>query len=731
MKAQTLNHCEEGPLVTVIVQGSPVKFLVDTGANVTILRSSVLENLPTTAQPALDQVNLDMSLADGRSLPLLGRGLFRVSIGGVEVAHQVWVADIEPEGILDMDFIREHGCRLTVDQDSFDLAVNYTKQELGGDECSPRCARIAVGSTTVIPPRSEALVSARLVEPCVGGEWGVTHGKLRFMKKNQVVVAKSLVDVNAQGGRVLLRMLNPADKPRTVYKDAIAAWCEPVEEVVEPEGTCSGLTPAGEGDRPSVRTAVASTGSDAPVPDHLADLLARSSESLNQDQQWELASLLHEFGDVFASSSSDLGRSNVVKHQIKTGETRPIRQRPRRLPVNQRPVAEQEVEKMLKQGVIESSSSPWASPVVLVRKKDGSTRFCVDYRRLNDVTIKDSYPLPRIDDSLDALAGSEWFSTLDLASGYWQVEVDESDRPKTAFTTGSGLFQFTVMPFGLCNAPATFERLMEHVLSGLPWDVCLLYLDDIIVHANNFQDEMNRLKTVFERLANAGLKLSPKKCHLFRRRVTFLGHVVSDEGISTDPDKVVAIRDWPVPLSPSEVRSFLGLCSYYRRFVQGFASIAAPLYRLSEKAGAFEWSEECEDAFRHLKQVLMEAPILAYPNTTASFILDTDASNHGIGAVLSQVQGGEEGERVLQSGPHEDRAPLLRDQERTSCCGSSRETLSPLPVRKALCSQDRPWCSEVALEFQEPRGPGSAMDRSAWNVQLEDRAPPRHPTWQC
>ena len=179
VKAQTLNHCEEGPLVTVIVQGSPVKFLVDTGANVTILRSSVLESLPTTAQPALDQVNLDMSLADGRSLPFLGRLLFRVSIGGVEVAHQVWVADIEPEGILDMDFIREHGCRLTVDQDSFDLAVNYTKQELGGDECSPRCARIAVGSTTVIPPRSEALVSARLVEPCVGGEWGVTQSKPR------------------------------------------------------------------------------------------------------------------------------------------------------------------------------------------------------------------------------------------------------------------------------------------------------------------------------------------------------------------------------------------------------------------------------------------------------------------------------------------------------------------------------------------------------------------------
>ena len=378
------------------------------------------------------------------------------------------------------------------------------------------------------------------------------------------------------------------------------------------------------------------------LPSHLLELYERIATGLTESQQEEVVALLTEFANVFASSPDDLGRTSVAQHCINTGNTRLIRQNPRRLPLSQRETAEEEIEKMLKHGVIEPSSSPWASPVVLVRKKDGSTRFCVDYRLVNAATIKDSYPLPRMDDSIDALSGSSWFSTLDLASGYWQVEVEERDRPKTAFTTGSGLYQFTVMPFGLCNAPATFERLMELVLAGVPWQVCLLYLDDIIVHAKTFEAELERLRTVFMRLRTAGLKLSPKKCHLFKKRVVFLGHVVSEEGVLTDPDKITAVCDWPTPTSASSLRSFLGLCSYYRRFVRGFATIAAPLHRLTEKGKVFTWTEECDIAFQRLKQVLSSAPVLVYPSTDGTFILDTDASDTGIGAVLSQVQGGEE-----------------------------------------------------------------------------------------
>ncbi|GBL91854.1 Retrovirus-related Pol polyprotein from transposon 297 [Araneus ventricosus] len=204
------------------------------------------------------------------------------------------------------------------------------------------------------------------------------------------------------------------------------------------------------------------------------------------------------------------------------------------------------IKEMVDNGIIEESSGPWASPIVLVKKKDGSTRFPVDYRKLNEITIKDSYPLPRIDDTLDALNGSQWFSTLDLKSGYWQVEIQPEDKEKTAFTTGQGLWQFKVMPLGLCNAPATFERLMKTVLHGLTSEACLVYLDDIIIVERTFEEHLNNIRKVFQRLQNANLKLSPKKCRFFRKDISFLGHIISADGVKTDPEKTKATVDYLV-----------------------------------------------------------------------------------------------------------------------------------------------------------------------------------------
>ena len=203
---------------------------------------------------------------------------------------------------------------------------------------------------------------------------------------------------------------------------------------------------------------------------------------------------------------------------------------------------ERNIDDMLAKGVIQPSNSPWSSPIVLVKKKDGTHRFCVDYRRLNSCTLQDAYPLPRIDESLDQLSGSTWFSTLDLCSGYWQVEMDPADKAKTAFTTRQGLFEFNVMPFGLSCAPATFERLMESILQGLQWDICLVYLDDIIVTGKTFDEMLDNLTRVFNRLQAANLKLKAKKCCLFAKEVTYLGHVVSEKGVATDPTKIAAVR---------------------------------------------------------------------------------------------------------------------------------------------------------------------------------------------
>ena len=235
---------------------------------------------------------------------------------------------------------------------------------------------------------------------------------------------------------------------------------------------------------------------------------------------------------------------------------------------------------MLKQGVITNSNSPWASPVVLVAKKDGSTRFCVDYRKLNAITKLDSFPLPRVDDSLDLLANTAYFSSLDLASGYWQVGMAPDSQQKTAFCSHSGHYEFTVMPFGLCNAPATFQRLMETVLAGIARERCIVYLDNILVIGRTFEEHLRNLREVFERLKQFGLRLKPSKCHLAKRQVTYLGYNVSVGGISADSSKVDAVKRFPTPNDVSSLRSFLGLASYYRRFIPGFSKVAEPLFAL-------------------------------------------------------------------------------------------------------------------------------------------------------
>ena len=231
--------------------------------------------------------------------------------------------------------------------------------------------------------------------------------------------------------------------------------------------------------------------------------------------------------------------------------------------------------------------------------------------------------------------GARWFSTFDLCSGYHQVLMDDDSRDNTTFVTRKGTFRFRVMPFWLTGAPATFQRLMDLVMCGLNIDICLVYLDDIIVFAVDVTGHLNRLPTVFGRLQAAGLKLKPSKCRLFQRRVTFLGHVVSHQGIETDPEKITSVASWPVPRSLSEVRSFVGLASYYRRFVPGFASIAAPLHALTSKAVKFRWDEHCQTAFEQLKLALTSSRILAMPTDLDKYILDTNASDTAIGAVLS------------------------------------------------------------------------------------------------
>ena len=321
-----------------------------------------------------------------------------------------------------------------------------------------------------------------------------------------------------------------------------------------------------------------------------------------------------------------MGTTDLVTHSIETGDHVPTRQPLRRMPFSLRGKANEMVQEMLDQHIIEPSKSPWASPVVLVRKKDGSLRFCIDYRRLNSVTKQDVFPLPRIDDTLDLLAENRYFTTLDLASGYWQVHMHPESREKTAFSTTSGLYEFVAMPFGLCNAPATFQRLMEVVLMGLTREKCVVYLDDILVMGRTFEEHLENLKEVFDRLRKAKLTLKPKKCKFLRDKVEYLGHIVSRDGIAADPSKLEAIRRFPTPDHLKTLRSFLGLASYYRRFIPTFSKVASPLFALTRTGVPFEWTDQCQETFEQLKKLLTESPVLAFPDFEKEFLLETDAS---------------------------------------------------------------------------------------------------------
>ena len=323
---------------------------------------------------------------------------------------------------------------------------------------------------------------------------------------------------------------------------------------------------------------------------------------LSASQLNRVKELIKEFQNLWSVEGMPLTTTQAATHIIDTGTTRPLAQRPRPTGPAQKEEIQKQVEQMLKDSIISPSQSPWASPIVLVKKKDGAIRFCIDYRKLNEVTIKDHYPLPRIDDIIDTTGGSIYFSTLDLRSGYWQVPVAKEDRPKTAFVTYGGLYEYNVMPFGLTNAPATFQRLMDAVLAGLRWQTCLVYLDDIIVFSTDFDTHIQRLRQVFTRLRQHNLSLKPNKCELFRTEVTYLGHIINQEGIKPQQDKIEKVKFFPKPKNRRAIRAFLGLAGYYRRFIQNFASIAKPLYQLTSEKESWVWGKQQEQAFEQLKK---------------------------------------------------------------------------------------------------------------------------------
>lgn len=370
-------------------------------------------------------------------------------------------------------------------------------------------------------------------------------------------------------------------------------------------------------------------------------------EHTNEEERQQIQKLCHEYKDIFYCDKLPLTFTNKVQHQIRTTNEDPIYVRPYRQPQTQLDEINRQVEKLLKENVIQESHSPWSAPVHLVQKKMDATgeikyRMVIDYRRLNEITVDDKYPLPNITDLFDRLGKSVYFSTIDLASGYHQIEVAKEDRQKTAFSTQGGHFEFKRMPFGLKTAPATFQRAMDSVLRGLQGIHCLVYLDDIIVYSNSLQEHIQKLRKVFDRLRQTNLKVQLDKTEFLRKEVLYLGHTITKDGLKPNDDKVKAVLNFPLPKTQTEIKSFLGLIGYYRKFIRDFAKITKPLTTCLKKNHKIIINEEYIKAFQQCKELLTSAPLLQYPDFEKPFVLTTDASNFAIGAVLSQGQIGSE-----------------------------------------------------------------------------------------
>ncbi|XP_072182290.1 uncharacterized protein [Diadema setosum] len=359
------------------------------------------------------------------------------------------------------------------------------------------------------------------------------------------------------------------------------------------------------------------------------------SNRLSEEQANDVRAITSEFRETLSSIP---GRTNILQHEVETTSERPVRQRAYRLPHSVKETVKRELDEMLKMGIIQESASPYASPIVLVTKKDQSMRLCVDYRKLNEITVFDSYPIPNIEELIDRLGNAKYVSTLDLTKGYYQVELTEAARKKSAFITPFGLYEFTVMPFGMKGAPATFQRLVDKVLRGAQ-AYAAAYIDDIVIFSETWEEHVEHLKDVLGRLREAGLTAKPAKCKFGEREVLYLGFVIGGGKVKPEPAKIEAVVSYPRPVTKTDVRAFLGLTGYYRKFIPEYSEIASPLTDLTRKSEPklVRWNPKCEAAFQTLKSSLTSAPVLRSPNYSAPFIVQVDASDRGIGAVLSQT----------------------------------------------------------------------------------------------
>ena len=555
-----------------------------------------------------------LQVASGAFLRVKGESYVHFDISGRKYPHRCVVVDgLNRDIIIGRDFMKKYNVVLSMGSDTCQIG-DMTISMLPYKQVN---SIIRLSETIEVPPRHLMTTTGRYHRRA-----GLAHGSIitwqqaehSFINNEPGLMVVNGVGRAGEGRRVPLTIVNKTGRHFRLKKGNVVAMVSSVESVVE----CNSV---GE-----------MTSEFAEAPEYVPVV---DNENLPEEQKEKLNKLLQKNSDIFAKNEFDLGKTNLLKASIDTGNSPPVQKRPYRTPFAYRDELKRQLNEMLQAGIVSPSNSNYSAPIIMVKKKCGSLRLCVDFRDLNAVTKKFAWPLPNIDDIFASLGGTKYFSSLDFLKGYHQIPLEDSSKEKTAFVTENALYEYNYLPFGLNCAPSWFQKCMSKLLNGLT--NCIAYLDDIIIYSKSFDGHLEDLQNVFHRIRNAGMKLKGSKCDFLKDRLNYLGHVLTTDGnLEVDPEKIKVIQGLKPPKTVREVRAFVGTTSYYRKFIQNFSAIAEPLTSLTRKNAKFIWSEKHEIAFETLKKALMEAPILHLPSLNEPFQLFTDACDRSIGALLTQ-----------------------------------------------------------------------------------------------
>jgi len=646
------------PRLDIMIGKLAVNAFIDTGATLSTIKPGLVDKIARKfihKRNKLGSRSFYVSLAIGSKKYLVDEEIelqFRVKNHPI-----VWRFYVVPEGtnelVIGMDFLNKYNAIINSSTKKVEIQRDLKKETVckykdygSGSETvfddsestssgieSCKSYRVQILKPVELQPLSYCKVqlqcSAKISSPVE------ITGNRKLVENHCLAVGNCIVTMN--NGRAETYVLNPHSYCVKLNR---GEWFGSVQEICENSivGQLPDIDAGITGKTKENLNSLSMSGfSKETIDPDIASL--RLGDHLNNDQKQRLYCLLTEYRDCFSFSLDELGCHPTAKHVLDTGVNKPVNQRPYRVSYFERQEINRQVKEMLEKGIIVESISPYASPVVLHKKPDGSYRFCCDYRRLNEITKVDVYPLPRIDDIFDRISGASFITTLDCMQGYHQIRMHENSQEKTAFITPDGKYEWKRLPFGLASAPSCFQRVMDDVLKNLKWTIALVYLDDIVVYGKTFLEHNSRLEQVLKALRKANLTLKPMKCRFAEKQIKVLGHVISEDGISVNPEKKEAVQNFPTPKSKTDVRSFLALCNFYRRFIKGMAIIAKPMYKLTEAKVPFLWNEEAEKAFCELKEILCSDTVLGFPQEEGFIEIHTDASRQGLGAILMQQQG--------------------------------------------------------------------------------------------